>query len=1103
MRTKWRVAAGALAVVMVMAAPPAVTAAPPGAGPVAGGRSLTVTLVTGDRVVLAAGGDRVVAIRPAKGREKVRFGAWAAGDALYVIPADAEPLLGARRLDRRLFDVRGLVEGGYHDAARDTLPLIVTYTGGAARTGGQAVATAGARVTRDLPAIGGGAVTVQKGQGAGWWSAIAGGAATLRTGVERIWLDAKRQPTLDRSVPRIGAPTAWQAGFTGKGVTVAVLDSGVDATHPDLAGKVSDARNFTEEPDATDDVGHGTHVASTVAGTGAASGGRYRGVAPDATLVSGKVCGRSGCWDSEIVAGMQWAAAEKKATVVNLSLGGTDTPETDPVEAAVDALTAAHGTLFVVSAGNRGPADGTVASPGSAAAALTVGAVDRSDALARFSSRGPREGDGGLKPDITAPGVDIVAARATGTEMGTVVDDSYTMESGTSMAAPHVTGAVALLAQRHPDWTAGRLKATLMGAAKPVPGQTGYQQGAGRVDVARAITQAVTTDPASVSYGRTTWPHTDDEPVARPVTYHNGGSAPVTLDLAVRAVGPGGTAAPAGMFTSSADRLTVPAGGSAQATVTVDTRVAGADGLYSGHLIATGGDVAVSTPLAVHKELPTYELTIRHIDATGAPAATAFATIVYGLDNEEDDIHYDEDGDGSVTLRLPRGRYGALSHIGEGESSRYTMVAWPSLDLTADRTVVLDARQGKPVAMTVPESSARPVSEQIWYAHYSSDPYGPSAHGTNFTFYIPLEDLYTAQLGDPVPQDWVRAYVTSQFAKPDGEGGFAGTPFLYAVGDLTEGRLPTGLTRHYTARDLATTHHRFRATGPEQVAERVVAIQFGATSFLPVSLPSERMEYYNDEAEVAGTELHVSDGSILYSTRASYWYRPGQAAREEWNAGPFGPSLAGPYYPWEWVTRTGDVISADVPLFGDRDGHPGFSAYDTARVALYRDGALVRESARPGDRFVVPEEPGAYRLEASVTRGGELSTQVGGVWTFPSRHVDGETPAKLPVQVVRFTPTLDEKGGAPAGHRFEIPVTVGRQPGAPAAAVKRITVEISYDDGRTWRRVPLRPTRDGWSATVTHPAGAGFASLRASATDTAGGTVTQTVIHAYRLTPPA
>jgi subtilisin family serine protease len=188
---------------------------------------------------------------------------------------------------------------------------------------------------------------------------------------------------------------------------------------------------LVEGEDATDHHGHGTHVASTIAGSGAASQGRYRGVAPDATLLAGKVCDSGGwCQESSVVAGMRWAA-EQGADVVNLSLGYPDTAETDPLEQAVQELTARHGTLFVVAAGNDGQ-DRSVGSPASAPAALAVGAVDDQNAMANFSSRGPRIGDAGLKPEITAPGVDITAARA--------LEGGYVAMSGTSMATPHVAG---------------------------------------------------------------------------------------------------------------------------------------------------------------------------------------------------------------------------------------------------------------------------------------------------------------------------------------------------------------------------------------------------------------------------------------------------------------------------------------------------------------------------------------------------------------------------------------------------------------------------------------------------------------------------------------
>ncbi|WP_258401756.1 S8 family serine peptidase, partial [Micromonospora noduli] len=420
----------------------AVPAPPGGTGPqsTSGGptanRSTTVTLITGDRVTVTASG---ASVRPGAGREDVQFLVQRERGRLTVTPTDAVPLLRSGRVDRRLFDVTGLVEAGYDDAHRNTLPLLASYgsTGNARRA---PAALPGTRLTRDLPVIRGAALNSDKSSLGAVWEEVTTGPAGARLdaagGVERIWLDGRRRVTLDHSVPQIGAPTAWAAGFTGTGVSVAVLDTGVDATHPDLAGKVAEARNFTEVADARDTVGHGTHVASTIAGTGAASGGKYRGVAPDATLLDGKVCEDAGCSDSAILAGMQWAAVEKKAAVVNMSLSGWDTPEVDPVEEAVQTLTAQTGTLFVLAAGNDG-SDGSVGSPASADAGLAVGAVDRDDELADFSSRGPRVGDDALKPDITAPGVDIVAARSATGVTGAPVGDRYVTLSGTPMATTH------------------------------------------------------------------------------------------------------------------------------------------------------------------------------------------------------------------------------------------------------------------------------------------------------------------------------------------------------------------------------------------------------------------------------------------------------------------------------------------------------------------------------------------------------------------------------------------------------------------------------------------------------------------------------------------
>lgn len=162
-------------------------------------------------------------------------------------------------------------------------------------------------------------------------------------------------------------------------------------THPDLVGQVVADKNFSASPDTTDTYGHGTHVASIVAGTGKKSKGRYKGVAPGAKLLNGKALGDDGSGDdSGIIAGMEWAA-EQGADVVNLSLGGPDTPAVDPMEAEIDKLSTEKGILFAVAAGNDGEwGDRTIGSPGSAATALNAGVVvdpddssKRTDWLAR------------------------------------------------------------------------------------------------------------------------------------------------------------------------------------------------------------------------------------------------------------------------------------------------------------------------------------------------------------------------------------------------------------------------------------------------------------------------------------------------------------------------------------------------------------------------------------------------------------------------------------------------------------------------------------------------------------------------------------------------
>ncbi|MEU8286807.1 S8 family serine peptidase [Micromonospora sp. NPDC048905] len=1096
---------------IAVASPPTIApdAAPRTAtgAPTASATAKTVTLLTGDRVTVTASGS--AAVRPGPERAHLRFLTSRVRGHLTVLPEDALPLVRAGRVDRRLFDVTGLIAAGYDDARRDNLPLLVTYgeTGSARRA---PAALPGTRVTRDLPAIHGAALHSDKSSLGAVWATVATGPAGARIdaagGVERIWLDGRRRVTLDHSVPQIGAPAAWAAGFTGTGVSVAVLDTGVDATHPDLAGKVAEARNFTEVPEARDMIGHGTHVASTIAGTGAASGGKYRGVAPDATLLDGKVCEDQGCTDSAILAGMQWAAVEKKAAVVNMSLSGWDTPEVDPLEEAVQTLTAQTGTLFVLAAGNDG-SDGSVGSPASADAGLAVGAVDRDDELAEFSSRGPRVGDEALKPDITGPGVDIVAARSATGVIGDPVGDRYVTLSGTSMATPHVAGSAALLAQQHPGWRADRLKATLMAAAKPHPDQTAYQQGAGRVDVAHATTQAITSDPVSVSFGRALWPHADDAPIIRTVTWRNDGPDPVTVDLGVEGAGPGGRALPAGLFVLGANQLTVPAGGTAATTVTADTRLGDADGYWTGRIVARSGAAVAVTPLAVHREVESYTLTMEHLNRAGERTADHSSSLV-GLDGF---AWWDLEGvDGVSTVRLPKGHYGLSSIIFEpapdDESGGVSVLVQPELTVERDTRIVVDARRAKPVRTTVPERGAAPELIDI-SGNFTADDgsgYGVGLWADTFT------GLTSGQLGKAVSADRFVATVSSQWTKPD----TANSPYLYALAEAIPGRMPTGFVRDYTRRDLATVVHRFRGGYPDLEAERTVypVLEYnvgGSALVLPTVVPGQRVEHYNTRGVKWETDIYfgtrdeegwLNPRAALFSTATAY--RAGRTVQEIWNQAPYSPSFPNPRWPHQSVSRVGDTILADVPMFSDAAGHPGASLSDSEHTTLWRNGELVGESEYAGyGEFTVPPGRADYRLVASSKRSfTDLSTEVESTWTFRSRHVTGDTPARLPLSAVRFTPPLRVDNSAPAGQDFVVPVRVQRQPGAPAARVQKLTVDVSYDGGKTWATAKLvRSSANGWSALLRHPAGTGHVSLRATARDTAGNTVTQRIIQAYRL----
>ncbi|WP_344156703.1 S8 family serine peptidase [Kribbella yunnanensis] len=1057
--------------------------------------AVKVTLVTGDRVTVH--GDGKATVEPGAGRHGIAFGSYRVQGHLYVVPSDVRQQVASGRLDRRLFDVTGLIKMKYDDKSSKAIPVIVTYAGQAKTR----AAVPGATVTRQLPVVNGAALSVDKSKAAAFLAG-AGNNARSATAIEKIWLNGKRELLLDKSVPQIGAPEAWKAGYTGKGVSVAVLDTGIDATHPDLSTQVAGAKNFTTES-ADDVIGHGTHVASTIAGTGAASGGKYKGVAPDAKLYDGKVCEAFGCFEDDLLAGMEWAAKEVKAKVVNFSIGGADSPEIDPLEEAVNRLTAETGTLFVIAAGNSGPGAGSVGSPGSAEAALTVGAVDKQDKLAEFSSVGPRVGDGAVKPDVTAPGVDIVAARSKDGSIGTPVGDKYLSLSGTSMATPHTAGAAAILTQQHPNWKAGELKSAITGSAKPAADQTTFQQGAGRIDVAKGIKQTVVSDPGNLSFGTAVWPHNDDEPVTKTLTYRNLGDQPVTLNLAATLTDPTGAAAPAGSLQLSANTVTVPAGGTASVQATSNTKHNGPDGAYSGRVTATGGDTSVVSGIGVNKEVESYNLKVKTSGPDGKPLPPFI--VVLGLDDHSFNFYYTDKDE--LSLRLPKGGYhleasNFLVDPNDPEKGSFYEVVQPALQLTGDASTDLDARLTKPVKVTVPNAGASLAVGSVGYERYTPD--GQSGLGSSALLFD-FDNVNTAQIGPALPPEQLTGFVGSQWAKKNSEGRFDNSPYLYAQGEGTPGVFPTGLIRNVQAKELAEVTQQINAASDRKV-ERVV---FGSAGGWAIIL---------DYDQPATTKLLADDKPAQWSTQISEIvpstdpenpfpdtitqlrspfreYQAGKKYQERFNAAAFTPSPA-------FAGRAGNDLLVLAYGLTDADGNQGATRADSEWSKLLRDGKVVAESKYFGEAFAegLPPEKAKFTFQSSMTRQtySAFSTRTDLTWTFSSAKTAEET--QIPLVGVGYHPKVDKHNVADRKPVSVLPFTLLAQEGSAVSAVKKVELQVSGDNGKTWHKASVVPAGHGsYKAIFATPKGAKTISLKAHVVDAQGNTADQTTIGAYPL----
>ncbi len=334
----------------------------------------------------------------------------------------------------------------------------------------------------------------------------------LESRVARIWYDRPVQAVLDIAAPTVKAPPVWDENFTGEGIAVAVVDTGI-YPHQDLTEPANRIIAFhdiiNQRTTSYDDNGHGTHVAGDIAANGFRSGGAYRGPAPGAGLVGIKVLDKYGSGStSEVIAGLDWVVTSRekyRIRVVTLSLGSTATTSyrDDPLAMAVEKVWR-EGIVVCVAAGNSGPAGKTINSPGIAPSVITVGAADdrntpgpSDDIVADFSSRGPTV-DGLKKPDVVAPGVDIISLRSPGSQIDKSKKESrinswYLSLSGTSMATPVCAGVCALVLEANPQLTPDQVKEIICGTAESMNLDPDIQ-GAGLINAAKAVRAVTATN---------------------------------------------------------------------------------------------------------------------------------------------------------------------------------------------------------------------------------------------------------------------------------------------------------------------------------------------------------------------------------------------------------------------------------------------------------------------------------------------------------------------------------------------------------------------------------------------------------------------------------
>lgn len=474
-----------------------------------------ITLVTGDTVVVenqSNGTDyRLKGDKPALNYE-TRTGA-------YVIPAS----VNTTRFSKELFNVELLRSQNQTDAETNEIPLIVEWRNATSmRRGVRPRSRVDVSRKRLLEMMNGSAVSVSKENASAVYRFLAGSDA-----VKSVHFNARFQGTAISPRENINAELARQTfNVTGEGVTVAVIDSGVNESHPDIGKDEIEEVNFVQRGSAGDVLNHGTPIAGIITGDGTAANGSYAGVAPEANVLDVRVLGRgNNATEDTLIKGIDYAI-QQDVDIISMSIGDRAYAirQSDPFYRQI--TRAAENNITVVASVGNVPNDpgNKVMTPGIHKDVITVGSSVNNTRVARSSRRGPTPYGRFVKPDLVAPGTNVRGPSA--------IPGEYVSKDGTSYATPFVSGATALLEERHPQWSNERVKNVVTSTADPLGPQTVYRQGSGNLNVSAALTPGIVVDPATIDFGFVPANST----VSRSVTVRNLGTETRHVNVSASAV---------------------------------------------------------------------------------------------------------------------------------------------------------------------------------------------------------------------------------------------------------------------------------------------------------------------------------------------------------------------------------------------------------------------------------------------------------------------------------------------------------------------------------------------------------------------------------------